>query len=141
MKSIGKFVFYFFILLKTEKFLVHSFLYFDRTLKTHYQSFESFSDSFQTCKTLHHEKRPNGVSFKLFSNSLNMKTLSSTCLLHTCKSIWRVISSYPFFWFEWTIYEKGPYGVFFCLHSNSLNMNDTKFSFIGIIKLNTERPV
>ena len=39
------------------------------------------------------KKRPNGVSFKLFSNSLNMKRLSSTCLLHTRKSIWRFVSS------------------------------------------------
>ena len=37
-------------------------------------------------------------------------------------------------------YEKGPFGVFFRNRSNSLNMNDIEFSFIGIIKLNIERP-
>ena len=38
-------------------------------------------------------------------------------------------------------YEKGPFGVFFHLRSDSLNMNDTEFAFIGLIKLNTERPI
>ena len=37
-------------------------------------------------------------------------------------------------------YEKGTFGVFFCLRSNSLNMNDTELNFIGLVKLNTERP-
>ena len=37
--------------------------------------------------------------------------------------------------------KKDPFGVFFRNHSNSLNMNDTEFSFIGLIKLNIERPV
>ena len=51
-----------------------------------------FSNSLWTRKNLHCEKRPNGVSFKLFSDSLNMKRLSSTCLIHTRKIIWRVVS-------------------------------------------------
>ena len=38
------------------------------------------------------------------------------------------------------IYEKGPFGVSLCLHSNYINMNDTKFTFIGLIKSNGERP-
>ena len=38
-------------------------------------------------------------------------------------------------------YEKGPFGVFSCVRSDSLNMNDTKFSFIGLVKLNIERSV
>ena len=38
-------------------------------------------------------------------------------------------------------YEKRPFGVFFHFRLDSLNMNDTEFSFIGIVKLNTERPV
>ena len=37
--------------------------------------------------------------------------------------------------------KKDPFGVFFCDHSDSLNMNDTDFSFIGLVKLNIERPV
>ena len=37
--------------------------------------------------TSRHEKKPNGISFKLFLDSLNMKRLSSTCLIHTHKSI------------------------------------------------------
>ena len=37
-------------------------------------------------------KKVNGVFFKLFLHSLNMKRLLSTSLLHTRKSIWRVIS-------------------------------------------------
>ena len=37
-------------------------------------------------------------------------------------------------------YEKGPYGVFFRGHSDSLNMNDTELTFIGLVKLNIERP-
>ena len=45
-----------------------------------------------------------------------------------------------FFHFRWTIYEKGPCGVFFCGRSDSLNMNDTKLTFIGLVKLNIERP-
>ena len=36
--------------------------------------------------------------------------------------------------------KKDPFGVFFRNHSDSLNMNDTKFSLIGLIKLNIERP-
>ena len=44
------------------------------------------------------------------------------------------------FQFRWTIYQKGPYGVFLCGHSDSLNMNDTKLTFIGLVKLNIERP-
>ena len=37
--------------------------------------------------------------------------------------------------------KKDPFGVFFCNHSDSLDMNDTEFSFIGLVKLNIERPV
>ena len=39
------------------------------------------------------------------------------------------------------MYEKGPFGVFFRLRSDSLNMNDTEFAFIGLVKLNIERPI
>ena len=38
------------------------------------------------------------------------------------------------------IYEKGPCGVFFLGRLDSLNMNDTELTFIGIVKLNIERP-
>ena len=38
-------------------------------------------------------------------------------------------------------YEKGPFGVFFRGPLDSLNMNDTEFPFIGVVKLNIERPV
>ena len=37
-------------------------------------------------------------------------------------------------------YEKGPFGVFFRRCSDSLNKNYTEFVFIGLDKLNTERP-
>ena len=47
---------------------------------------------------------------------------------------------YHFFGSGELFYEKGPYGVFFRGRSDSLNMNDTEFSFIGIVKLNIERP-
>ena len=47
---------------------------------------------------------------------------------------------YHFFGSGELFYEKGPYGVFFRGCSNSLNMNVTKFSFIGLVKLNIERP-
>ena len=89
------------------------------------------------------KKRPNGVSFKLFSDSLNMKRLSSTCILHIHKSIWRITSpkaGYLFFGLDRLFYEKEPFGVFFCLRSGSLNMNDVEFAFIGLVKLNIERP-
>ena len=46
---------------------------------------------------------------------------------------------YHFFGSAELFYEKGPYGVFFRGRSNSLNMNDTKFSFIGLVKLKIER--
>ena len=36
--------------------------------------------------------------------------------------------------------KKDPHGVFFRDHSDSLNMNDTEFSFIGLVKLNIEKP-
>ena len=48
---------------------------------------------------------------------------------------------YHFFGSGELFYEKGPYGVFFHGRSDSLNMNDTEFSFIGLIKLNIERPI
>ena len=47
---------------------------------------------------------------------------------------------YHFFSSDELFYEKGPYGVFFHGRSDSLNMNDTEFVFIGLVKLNTERP-
>ena len=47
---------------------------------------------------------------------------------------------YHFFGSDELFYEKGPYGVFFHGHSESLNMNDTELTFIGLIKLNIERP-
>ena len=48
---------------------------------------------------------------------------------------------YHFFGSGELFYEKGPYGVFFRGRSDSLNMNDTDFSFIGLVKLNIERPI
>ena len=48
---------------------------------------------------------------------------------------------YHFFSSDELFYKKGPYGVFFRGRSDSLNMNDTKFSFIGLVKLNIETPV
>ena len=47
---------------------------------------------------------------------------------------------YHFFGSGELFYEKGPYGVFFHGRSDSLNMNDAKFSFIGLVKSNIERP-
>ena len=47
---------------------------------------------------------------------------------------------YEFFDSSKLFYEKGPYGVFFHGHSDSLNMNDTELTFIGLVKLNIERP-
>ena len=38
-------------------------------------------------------------------------------------------------------YKKIPFGVFFHLHSKSLNMNNTEFDFIGLVKINSERPI
>ena len=52
-----------------------------------------FSDSFRARKIFYYEKRPNGISFKLFLDALNMKILSSAYLLHTRKIIWRVVFS------------------------------------------------
>ena len=55
--------------------------------------------------------------------------------------------SYPGHYFilfralETKSYEKWPFGVFFHSHSDFLNMNDTDFSFIGLVKLNIERPI
>ena len=37
-------------------------------------------------------------------------------------------------------YEKGPFGVFFHGRSDSLNMNNTKLTFIGLVRLKIERP-
>ena len=57
---------------------------------------------------------------------------------------WKSSLRYYFTLFQalWTkSYEKGPFGVFFCNRSDSLNVNDTEFSFIGLVKLNIERPV
>ena len=90
------------------------------------------------------KKKPNGVSFMLFLDSLNMKRLSSTFLLHTCKSIGRVVSptvGYLFFSSDRLNHmKKDPNGVFFRIPSDSLNMNDTEFYFSGLIKVNIERP-
>ena len=47
---------------------------------------------------------------------------------------------YHFFSLDELFYEKGSCGVFFRGHSDSLNMNDTELTFIGLIKLNIERP-
>ena len=47
---------------------------------------------------------------------------------------------YLFFSSDELFYEKGPYGVFFRGCSDSLNMNDTELTFIGLVKLNIERP-
>ena len=76
----------------TKKFVDHLLWHFGHALETQYQRSESVSDSFQACKISHCEKRPNGFFFKLFSNSLSMKRLSSTCILQTHKSIWRIVS-------------------------------------------------
>ena len=46
---------------------------------------------FGIVKDSRREKKPNGVSFKLFLDSLNMKRLSSTSLPQTRENIWRVI--------------------------------------------------
>ena len=48
---------------------------------------------------------------------------------------------YHFFGLGELFYEKGPCGVFFRGRSDSLNMNDTEFLFIGLVKLNIERPI
>ena len=56
---------------------------------------------------------------------------------------WKSSLRYDFTLFpalETKSYEKGPFGVFFHGRSISLNMNDTEFSFIGLVKLNIERP-
>ena len=56
---------------------------------------------------------------------------------------WKSSLRYDFILFqalETKSYKKGPFGVFFHGRSDSLNMNDTEFSFIGLIKLNIERP-
>ena len=47
---------------------------------------------------------------------------------------------YHFFGSDDLFYEKEPCGVFLCGHSDSLNMNDTELTFIGVVKLNIERP-
>ena len=47
---------------------------------------------------------------------------------------------YHFFGSSELFYEKRPYGVFFRGRSDSLSMNDTEFYFIGLVKLNIERP-
>ena len=48
---------------------------------------------------------------------------------------------YLFFGSDRLFTKKDPFGVFFCLRSDSLNMNDTEFALIGIVKLNTKRPI
>ena len=56
---------------------------------------------------------------------------------------WKSSLGYYFilFWaLETKSNEKGPFGVFVRLFSNSLNVNDTELTFIGLVKLNTERP-
>ena len=89
----GSFFSIFLYFLKMKKVPERLFQYFGHTLKTQYQSFESFFlILFRLVKLFIVKKRPNGVSFKLFSDSLNMKRLSNSCLLHTHKSIWRFIS-------------------------------------------------
>ena len=101
----------FFYFLKMEIVLERLFRYFGHILRTQYQSLKSFFlILFRLIKLFIVKKRPNGVSFKLFLDSLNMKRLPSTCLLHTRKSIWRVISptvGYLFFGSDRLFYEKG----------------------------------
>ena len=134
----------FFVLLKNEKgpwaFILTLW---SCSLKPSIKVLSHFPILFRLIKTFYHETRPNGVSFKLFLDSLNMKRLSNTCLLHTRKSIWRVISlmvGYLFFGSDRLSYEKGPFGFLFCLRLDSLNMNNTELTFIGLVKLNTVRP-
>ena len=66
-----------------EKVIERLLQHFGHALKTQYQMSESVSDSFQARKISHFEKRPNGVFFKLFSCSLNMKRLSSDLVFFT----------------------------------------------------------
>ena len=47
---------------------------------------------------------------------------------------------YHFFGLGELFYEKGPCGVFFHGRLDSLNMKDTELTFIGLVKLNIERP-
>ena len=51
------------------------------------------------------------------------------------------MAGYHFFDLGELFYEKGPYGVFFCGRLDSLNMNDTELTFVGLVKLNIERPI
>ena len=144
VKIYGKFVFYFFVLLQNGKSPWASVSILWSRSQNSVSKFQVFFlILFRLVKLFIVKKRPNGVSFKLFSNSVNMKRLSSTCLLHTRKIIWRVLSptvGYLFFGSDRLFYEKGTFGVFFCLCSDSLNMNDTEFTFTRLIKLNTDRP-
>ena len=88
-----KFVFYFFCTFgKWKNSLSINFYTFTMLLKPSIKVPSLFSILFRLVKTFYREKRPNGVSFKLFWDSINMKILSSTCLLHTSKIIWRVVS-------------------------------------------------
>ena len=118
-------------------------------------------------------KKVNGVLFKPFSGSLNMKIMSSDLVFFMLVKVfkessvqrqvisfsvridylrkrntlanhdWKSSLRYYFIHF-WALgtksYEKGLCGVFFRGHLDSLNMNDTKFTFIGLVKLNIERP-
>ena len=119
-------------------------------------------------------KKSNGVFFKLFLGSLNMKRLSSDIVFFTLVKAfeessfqWQVISfsvrmDYlqkrntpanhdwkstlryyftPFRALGTKSYKKGPFGVFFCGRSDSLNMKGTEFYFIGLVKLNIQRPI
>ena len=47
---------------------------------------------------------------------------------------------YHFFGSGELFYENGTYGVFFRGRLDSPNMNDTELTFIGLVKLNIERP-
>ena len=82
-KSFGSLFLTFLHYHKTEKVFENLLRHFGHVLKTYHQRFESFSDSFQTHKISHHEKRPSGVLFKLFSGSLNIKILSSDLVFFT----------------------------------------------------------
>ena len=93
VKIYGKFVSDFFVLLQNRKGpQAFVSILWSRSQKSVSKFRVFFLIPFRLVKLFIIKKRPNGVSFKLFLDSLNMKRLSSTCLLHTCKSVWRVVS-------------------------------------------------
>ena len=74
------------------------------------------------------KKEPHGVPFKLFSDSLNMKRLSSNLVLFTLVKVFeenvRWVVGYHFFGLIKLIYEKGTERILFKCFSNSLNMKN-----------------